>query len=150
MNRRDFVGATGSIVAGLYALPSAAAAGEATIKRAVEEYYAAYRGLDAARYRACLTSDYVLLENGEVLDADADLASMTSRDGSYRRTDAFDYKLVKVQGDVAYSVYVLTSDIQDHQGPRHRVWLESMILRRSGTGWQTAVLHSTKVAQSGG
>jgi ketosteroid isomerase-like protein len=52
---------------------------------------------------------------------------------SYQRTDAFDFRLVKVHGDVAYAVYFLTSDIKDEKGARHREWLESMILRRSAS-----------------
>lgn len=148
INRRDFVGATASIFAGMQAVPSAAADDAAAIKRAVEGYYAAYRGLDKAKYRACLTSDYVLLENGELLDADGDLAVMASPGSGYRRTDAFDFRLVKAHGDMAYTVYFLTSEITDRQGARHREWLESMILRRSGAAWKTAMLHSTRVTKS--
>jgi ketosteroid isomerase-like protein len=142
--------ATGSIVASMYALPNASADDAAAITRAVERYYAAYRGLDKAKYRACLTDDYVLLENGELLDADGDLAVMAAPGSGYRRTDAFDFRLVKTQGHMAYAVYFLTSDIQDQQGARHREWLESMVLRRSGTSWRTAMLHSTRVAKPGG
>ena len=150
MNRRDFVGATGSIIAGMHAFPSAAADDAAAVKQAVESYYAAYRGLDKAKYRACLTSDYVLLENGELLDADGDLAAMASPGSGYQRADAFDFRVVKTQGNFAYTVYFLTSDIKDQQGVRHREWLESMILRRSGTAWKTAMLHSTRVTTSVG
>jgi ketosteroid isomerase-like protein len=150
MNRRDFIGAAGSAMAGVYALPSALQDQAAAIQRAVEAYYAAYRGLDKAKYRACLTDDYVLLENGELLDADGDLAVMASPGSGYQRDDAFDFRSVKVQENVAYAVYFLTSDIKDQQGTRHREWLESMILRRSGTGWRTALLHSTRVTKPGG
>lgn len=149
MNRRSFVGAAGSIVAGAYAQPSGSPEQAAAIKQAVEGYYAAYRGLDKAKYRACLTDDYVLLENGELLDAEGDLAVMASPGSGYQRTDAFDFRSVKVQGDVAYAVYFLTSDIKDQKGLRHREWLESMVLRRSGTRWQTALLHSTPVTKPG-
>ena len=147
MNRRDFIGATGLVMAGAYALPIAAQDPAGAIKRAVERYYEAYRGLDKAKYRACLTDDYLLLENGELLDTEGDLAVMAPPGSVYQRTDAFDFRLVETQGDVAYAVYFLTSDIKNQQGTRHRVWLESMILRRSDTGWRTAVLHSTAVAK---
>ena len=108
------------------------------------------RGLDKAKYRACLTDDYLLLENGELLDADGDLAVMASPGSGYQRTDAFDFRSVKMHGDVACAVYFLASDIKDKQGVRHREWLESMILRRSGTAWRTALLHSTRLTKSGG
>lgn len=150
MNRRDFFGTAGSAMAGAYVVPGAQRDETAAIKRAVERYYATYRGLDKAKYRACLTDDYVLLENGELLDTNGDLAFMASPGSGYERTDAFDFRSVKVQGDVAYAVYFLTSDIKDQQGPRHREWLESMILRRSGAGWRTALLHSTRLNKPGG
>jgi ketosteroid isomerase-like protein len=149
MNRRDFVGAAAPLIAGAYALPGQQADETAAIRRAVESYYAAYRGLDKAKYRACLTDDYVLLENGELLDINGDLAMMGTAGSGYQRTDAFDFRSVSVQAGVAYTVYFLTSDIKDQQGPRHREWLESMILRRSGTGWRTALLHSTRLAKPG-
>jgi ketosteroid isomerase-like protein len=88
-----------------------------------------------------------LLENGELLDAEGDVAAMASPGSGYQRTDAFDFRLIKKQGNVAYTVYFLSSDIEDQQGARHREWLESMILRRSGTAWKTAMLHSTRVTK---
>ena len=150
MNRRDFISAAGSVLAGAQALPEASQDQAGAIRQAVERYYAAYRGLDKAKYRACLTDDYLLLENGELLDADGDLAVMASPGSGYERTDLFDFRSVKMQGNVAYAVYFLTSDIKDKQGARHREWLESMILRRSGTEWRTALLHSTRLMKPGG
>jgi ketosteroid isomerase-like protein len=137
-------------MASAYAFPSASQDEAAAIERAVEGYYAAYRGLDKAKYRACLTDDYVLLEDGELLDAAGDLAVMAAPGSGYQRADAFDFKLVKTQGDVGYAVYLLSSDIKDQKGPRHREWLESMILRRSSTGWRTALLHSTRLTRADG
>jgi ketosteroid isomerase-like protein len=149
MNRRGFIGTAGSVIAGANAVPGFQRDEAAAIRQAVERYYAAYRGLDKTRYRACLTDDYVLLENGELLDINGDLAFMASPGSGYERTDAFDFRSVNIQGGVAYAVYFLTSDIKDQQGPRHREWLESMILRRSGTGWRTALLHSTRLTKPG-
>jgi ketosteroid isomerase-like protein len=149
MNRRGFVGAAGFVMAGASALPDAQPDESAAIRQAVEGYYAAYRRFDKAKYRACLTDDYVLLENGELLDINGDLALMATAGSGYQRTDAFGFRLVKVQGNVAYAVYFLTSDIKDQQGPRHREWLESMVLRRSASGWRTALLHSTRLVKPG-
>lgn len=149
MNRRDFFAVSGTLLAGAQAFPSASQDEAAAIRQAVETYYASYRGFDKAVYRACLTDDYVLLENGELMDIEADLAGMAAPGSGFERTDAFDFRLVKMQGDMAYAVYVLTSDIQDKQGSRHRVWLESMILRRSGSGWKTSLLHSTPMTKPG-
>jgi len=73
---------------------------------------------------------------------------MAGPGSGYQRVDAFNFRSVKVQGEMAYAVYFLTSDIKDQQGARHREWLESMVLRRSGTMWRTALLHSTRVSKA--
>lgn len=149
MNRRNFIGAAGPLMAAAYALADPVRDEAVAIRKTVDDYYAAYRGFDKAMYRACLTDDYALLENGELLDIEGDLASMASAGSGYERTDVFDFRLVKVQEDVAYAVYFLASDIRDEQGPRHREYLESMVLRRSASGWRTALLHSTRLTKSG-
>jgi hypothetical protein len=38
----------------------------------------------------------------------------------------------------------------DQKGTRNREWLESTILRRTGTGWRMALLHSTRITKPGG
>jgi ketosteroid isomerase-like protein len=74
---------------------------------------------------------------------------MAGRESDYRRTDAFDFRSAKVHGDTAYVVYFLKSEITDKNETRHREWLESAILRRSGTGWRMALLHSTRIMKHG-
>jgi ketosteroid isomerase-like protein len=92
-----------------------------------------FRRLDAQKYRALLTDDYLLLENGEIFDADGDIASMPKPEDDYRRTDAFEFEVVQANGDSAYAVYFLRSDMQDKkEGARHSEWLESAALRRTG------------------
>jgi ketosteroid isomerase-like protein len=92
----------------------------------------------------------LLLENGELLDIEGDIALMPSPESGYKRTDAFDFRSVKVHGDTAYAVYFLKSEITDKKnGNRHRQWLESAILRRGGNGWRMALLHSTRIVKPG-
>jgi ketosteroid isomerase-like protein len=75
---------------------------------------------------------------------------MPAPQSAYKRTDAFDFRSVKVHGHTAYAVYFLKSEITDkNNGSRNREWLESAILRRSGAGWRIALLHSTKIVKPG-
>jgi len=115
------------------------------VRQTVSDYYAAFGGLDQQKYRALVTEDYLLLENGELLDIEGDVAGMPSPETHPRRKDVFDFRSVKIQGDVAYAVYFLSSDITDDKGARSRRWLESAILRRSGKDWRMALLHSTRI-----
>jgi ketosteroid isomerase-like protein len=111
------------------------------------DFYAVfYKERDKQKYRSLLTDDYLLLENGELMDADGDLALMPTPEDQYTRKDEFDFRHVKVSGDSAYAVYVLNSDMQDKKhGARSGAWLESAVLRRVDGRWRVAVLHSTRI-----
>jgi ketosteroid isomerase-like protein len=150
MERRDFLVGAGTLAATTTGLRGLAQDDPEAVKDTIRALYSYYAALDKAKYRAVLTEDYVLLENGEVLDISGDLALMPASGAVYRRTDAFDFRSVRVRGEMAYAVYFLTSEITDPTGARHRKWLESVILRRAGNGWRVALLHSTRIPTPGG
>lgn len=152
MNRKEFIAGTGALL-GAALVPSTARAATAdeadAIKQLVKDYYSIfYVDKDAPKYRALLTSDYLLLEEGEVMDAAADIADMPPPDIGYQRKDAFEFHSTKIQGDVAWTVYTLKSDVVHKKGEdvHHVEFLETMILRRTGGRWLVALLHSTKIA----
>lgn len=129
-------------------VPGASAAGdEEAVKKMIADWYAAYAaGNDEAHYRTFLVDDYVLLENGVLMDLEADVAMLTKDRGpGFQRKDRFDFKSVTVRGDIVYTVYFLDSDIVDDKMKRQRRWLESAVLRRVDGKWRAALLHSTKV-----
>jgi len=59
----------------------------------------------------------------------------------------FDFHKVIIEGDVAYAVYILKSDITDKNGTRNGEWLESAVLILKDKGWKISLLHSTKINQ---
>ena len=149
MKRREFVGGAGMLI-GAACAPSVSAADDAVaVKQVVVDVYAAFSGFDKLKYRSLLTEDYLLLENGELLDIEGDVAMMPTPESGHKRTDAFDFRSAKVHSDTAYVVYFLKSEIKDKNGTRNREWLESAILRRSVTGWRIALLHSTRIEKAG-
>lgn len=112
----------------------------------VEAYRVSFVEQDPAKYRALLTDDYLLLEHGAVMDIAGDLALIPKPEAEYRRTDAFEFHQVRVEGDTAWAVFTLRSDITDKRnGSRHRDYLESAVLRRVDGQWRLALLHSTKI-----
>lgn len=150
MKRREFLGGTGMLIA-TASMPNVSADDEMAVKQAVKDVYSIFSvSLDKQKYRSLLTEDYLLLENGELLDIEGDIALMPAPESGYKRTDAFDFRLVKVHGDIAYAVYFLKSEITDKKnGTRNREWLESAILRRLRKGWRIALLHSTRISKPG-
>jgi ketosteroid isomerase-like protein len=123
----------------------------ADVKTAIEGNYAAYSSFDEVRYRSTTTDDFLLLEHGELIDREGDVASMAKTGTSFRRSDRFEFSTVKVEGDVAWAIYTLKSEIyDDKRGSRDREWLESAILRREDGQWKMALLHSTRVSHPAG
>jgi ketosteroid isomerase-like protein len=120
----------------------------AAIRQLLVEWYAAYSQTDEKRYREFVTDDYELLEHGTIMTVADDLKAMRSRPPGYRRKDAFDFKSVRVHGDLAYATYFLDSEIVDAKRVRTFRWLESAVLRRVGGRWRAALLHSTRIANT--
>jgi ketosteroid isomerase-like protein len=153
MKRKEFIKATAMLIGAapitgsLYAATDDAAA----LKQIVADYYRIYFvDVDQGKYRALLTEDYLLLEDGEIQDAEKDVSFMPKPADEYRRADTFDFKSVKIQGDIAYTIYILKSEVRTKKdGVTKPAWLESMIFRRgSGDRWRIALLHSTKMAKA--
>ena len=149
---RHLRSATACILAAvLQSGPAFASNEELAVREAIRENYATYSGYDEPRYRATTTDDFLLLEQGELVDREGDVANMPKPGTGFKRTDQFEFNTVKIIGDVAYAVYVLKSDITDDaRGTRIREWLESAILRREGSRWKMALLHSTRVTHPAG
>lgn len=152
MNLRIFV-TVAAVLAGAACAPARPQAAETeAVKQVIADYYDTFfRSLDREKYRSLLTDDYRLLENGEILDIEGDMALMPDPDSGYTRSDVFDFRSVHVHDDTAYAVYVLRSNMTDRtNGPRSREWLESAILRRAGSRWRVALLHSTRIVGPAG
>jgi hypothetical protein len=113
----------------------------------VDYYDTFYRRRDEARYRTLLTDDYLLLEDGEIQDAAADIASMPKPADEYKRSDAFDFRTIRVHDDTGYAVYFLRSHVIEKGNARDLEWLESAIFRRTDNNWRVAVLHSTRLVK---
>lgn len=123
------------------------AADDEAVRTLIRDWFAAFSKSDEARFRSLMTEDYLLCENGEVLDLAGVLGMFkTERPTGYERTDKFDFKSVTVGGEMAWAVYFLESDINTDKMQRHRKWLESIVLRKVDGRWRLALHHSTKVA----
>ena len=151
MKRREFFAVAVALAAAACVPNGKPSDDAAAVQQAIKDNYAAYSGFDEQKFRAMLADDYLLLENGELIDREGDVASMARPGTGYRRTDGFDFRSVKIDGDFAYAVYFLKSGIRDDiRGARQREWLESAILRRSEGAWRLALLHSTRVSTPAG
>jgi hypothetical protein len=112
MNRRRFIAAATLLTGTACRGTQAAAADEQAARQVIADYYDLfYQRLDERGYRTLLTDDYLLLENGEIFDANGDIASMPKAGDGYTRSDAFDFRTVQVLGETAYVIYFLRSAV---------------------------------------
>jgi hypothetical protein len=147
MNRRQILSGTSLLLAMPPGIAIADPPDEASMQKVIQQYYSVcYRDRDKDLYRSLLASDDLLLENGTVMDAAADIALMPALADQYDRVDSFDFKYGAVTDESAYQVYSLKSVITEATGTRNGHWVETAILRRSEAKWLIAVLHSTKIA----
>lgn len=80
MKRREFIAGTGILMGAACAPTVSAADDAAALKHTVKDFYSVfYVSLDKQKYRSLLTDDYLLLENGEILDTEGDIALMPIR-----------------------------------------------------------------------
>jgi hypothetical protein len=149
MKRREFIAAAGMTLG--TGRPRAAAAPDesAAIQQRIKDSYSFfYTDRNTQKYRSLLTDDYLLLENGEIMDVERESALMPAPAADYKRSDTFDFRRVTVRDDIGYVVYIVTSRITSGNKPAQngvQRFLESAILRRSARGWQIALMHSTQI-----
>ncbi|MBO9577006.1 MAG: nuclear transport factor 2 family protein [Sphingobium sp.] len=145
MDRRQFVG----LAAAIAAVPAglrAASGEENAVRQRVKDVYKAFSTGDIARYRASMTGDYLFIADGDLTDLEGDIKEFGARPKDFRRTDVIDFKHVHVGGDVAYAVYYISAhETGTGFEPRDPRWLETMILRKTGSEWRCALIHSSRL-----
>jgi len=114
---------------------------------AIEQVQAALAANDRARLDELLCSDFHSFENG-VRMSGGELLELMS--GYYARGKRYRWSVnspqVEVQGNLGSVVYVNHGSIVEAPGvsPAPQSWLESVVLRREGSAWRLAFLHSTR------
>jgi len=148
MERRDFLALAGALALAPTSGAAAAPGDEAAVRQLIVDWYKAFADprVDRAFYRSFMTDDYLLLENGVLLDREGDVAMLDATPTDRTRSDAFDFYRVVVEGDRAWLVYLLKSEMSEPQkGRRSTRYLESALLKREAGRWRVGLLHSTKI-----
>jgi len=119
----------------------------ATIERA----FAAIGGNDQTRLEEILCEDFHAFENGIRMTGRELLAVMSRYHAQGRRYQwSVNSPQIEVQGDLGVVVYVNRGSIAEAPGsaPLQMSWLETVVLRRHGSRWRLAFLHSTRMPQA--
>ena len=92
------------------------------------------------------TERYLLIEKGEVLNLKMEGEYFKSN--AHRkidRKDFFDFRYVRINGNFAYAVYNLKSDILENGKLKTWTWIESVIVRKIKGTWKIELIHSTSI-----
>ena len=109
-------------------------------------FFDALSALDDARMRNYLTSDFLLLENGEVWNADSLARNFSRMKGKeFTRKNSFRYIRTEQAGNAAMVAYHNRADIMFNGKPIIIEWLESAQLERRNKAWKIKLLHSTPI-----
>ena len=94
------------------------------------------------------TEDYLLIEDGDIWDMKEESKWYKNEGNKVTdRKDNFDFKYIRIDGNVAYAVYNLRSDIIKEGRPIQKNWNESTIFRKVNGEWKIALIHSTPIKQ---
>jgi ketosteroid isomerase-like protein len=108
--------------------------------------YGTMLNMDLKKHISNCTEDYLLLEAGDTWNMEQE--SKWYRDDVNKvtdRKDSFDFKHIRIDGNFAYAVYTLRSDITKEGKLTQKNWNESTIFRRVNGEWKIALIHSTQI-----
>lgn len=110
-----------------------------------------FSALDTSKVKKYYTSDFLLLENGELWDSKSvqdyqlDAASVIPRPS---RINKFDFIKTEIKGNQAWTAYHNYATISfDGKDSRDLYWLESATAIKQNGQWKLQMLHSTYVPE---
>lgn len=118
----------------------------ARLVQLLKDDYATMSTQDSSAHLRNVTSDYYLIEAGEIWNLEMELDSIyrIKNDRSIIRTDFFTTIAVKISGEMAYAIWHLRSEFKkDGKLVKERAWNESGVFRKEDGRWKIALVHST-------
>lgn len=92
------------------------------------------------------TKSYLLIEKGEVLNLK--MESDYYKRNAHRvidRKNYFDFKHLRINGNNAYAIYNLKSDITENGILKTYTWIESVLFKKVKRKWKIELIHSTPI-----
>lgn len=100
--------------------------------------------INADTLRYYTTTDFELLEDGEVWNMDTLISKIMPRKGSnINRVNTFKFITFRIEKNMAWVSYHNTADFTLAEKHRQVRWLESAVLVKNKGRWRMQLLHST-------
>jgi hypothetical protein len=117
-----------------------------TPQQAITYFFDGLSELNDTKMRTYLTSDFLLLEDGEVWNADSLSKNFVRFKGTdFRRKNTFKFIRNEVQGKTATVVYHNRAEVMVNGKPFVVEWMESALLVKEKNNWKIKMLHSTVI-----
>lgn len=115
------------------------------IKSAVNGFFNGLSLLNADTIRNYVTSDFHLIEDGEIWNTDTLLNKVLhpARNKNVKRTNAFEYYRIEQTANTAWVSYHNTAVFSLGDKSQTVKWMESAVLVREKGRWKIQMLHST-------
>lgn len=109
--------------------------------------YKTLEKFDINKHIANCTTDYMLIEDGEVWTLQKEVEYFKANAiRQQTRKDNFTIYKFSSSGTTAYLVYHLKSDLSEKGKVTTKNWTESAVFKKSAGAWKIALIHSTTVA----
>lgn len=129
-----------------FIMPAKAQTEEKNAQAVVSEFFEALSAMDPKLIDPLVTGDFVLLEMGEVWNADSLKKRMVLPNGiDFKRTNLLEFIKTDVGENIAWISYHNKAEIKWNNSIRLLQWLESAVLVKEDGRWKISLLHSTKV-----
>jgi hypothetical protein len=111
----------------------------------LKQDYATMGNMDIPAHLNNVTSDYLLIEHGQIWDIKGELDSIYRKYANDKsiHSDFFLIKKVAISGDMAYGVWYLRSEFKENGKTIELAWNESGVFRKEQGIWKIALIHST-------
>lgn len=109
----------------------------------VEELFEAMSAIDHAGMKAAVTTDFILLEHGEVWNIDGLIDVVNPSE--YKRTNYFSVVNTHHQNDVVWINYWNKANFSNGVNSNDVVWLESVVVVKQNGKWVLSQMHSTRL-----
>ncbi len=111
---------------------------------AVQRLFAAISAFDYTEMNSVATSDFQLLEVGEVWDMGDLINVLKPAENQFERRNYFAVISVVIRGDIAWVSY-WNKAVYKAVESRTKTWLESAVMINTNNEWKLQLLHSTGV-----
>ena len=114
------------------------------VNQVITRFFDGIAALDMNQMKQFVTTDFLLLESGDVWNLDTLAVHMNQlKTGSFSRTNRLNFIRTEIKENIAWVAYDNAADMIIKGQKRNARWLESAVLIKEGKEWKIQMLHST-------